>query len=93
MGADKALLQLAGTTLVQRAVQKLEACCRPGFILGRRTELEAFAPLVLDLAENCGPLGGIEAVLDNARSSWVLVVPVDMPLFPVTLIGLGLARL
>ncbi len=87
MGADKALLQLAGTTLVQRAVQKLKRVADPVYILGRRTELEAFAPLVPDLAENCGPLGGIEAALDNARSSWVLVVPVDMPFVPVTLIG------
>jgi len=87
MGKDKALLQLGGTTLVQHAVRKLKHVADPVSILGSRSELEAFAPLVPDLTENCGPLGGIEAALDNARSPWVLVMPVDMPFVPAALIA------
>ncbi|MEO6816367.1 MAG: molybdenum cofactor guanylyltransferase [Edaphobacter sp.] len=82
MGQDKALLELAGKPLVLRAVEKLRLVCAEVSILGNREELEAYAPLVRDLHEGCGPLGGIEAALAHSTKTWNLFMAVDMPFLP-----------
>lgn len=86
MGQDKALLRLGGVPLVQRAVEKLYTLTPQVFILGRRAELAPFAPLVSDLRESCGPLGGMEAALSSTPCDWNLVLPVDMPFLPAALL-------
>ena len=83
MGQDKALLELAGKPLVLRAVEKLQQVCGEVSILGNREELEVYAPLVRDLHEGCGPLGGIEAALAHSTKAWHLLMAVDMPFLPV----------
>ncbi len=82
MGQDKALLELAGKPLVLLAVEKLRQVCAEVFILGNRSELEIYAPLVRDLHEQCGPLGGIEAALLHSAKEWNLSMAVDMPFLP-----------
>jgi molybdopterin-guanine dinucleotide biosynthesis protein A len=86
MGQDKALLPLAGRPLVEHAVSKLRHVTDEVYILANRPELAAFAPIVPDLREDCGPLGGFEAALSHTRREWVLVVPVDMPFVPLALL-------
>ncbi len=86
MGQDKALLHLADKTLIEHAVSKLTQLTPDVYILGSRTELSPFAPLVPDLHEGCGPLGGMEAALAHSFLDWALLVPVDMPFLPVTLL-------
>jgi len=86
MGRDKALLELAGKPLVQHAVLKLRRLTGEAYILGHRAELSAFAPLVPDLRKSCGPLGGIEAALAHTQHEWIMVLPVDMPFVPTTLL-------
>jgi len=86
MGQDKALLHLAEKTLIEHAVSKLTQLTPDVYILGSRTELSPFAPLVPDLHEGCGPLGGMEAALAHSFLDWALLVPVDMPFLPVTLL-------
>lgn len=88
MGRDKALLELAGKPLVQHAVIKLSRITDDVSILSARPELAAFAPLVPDLREGGGPLGGIEAALAHTRHDWILVLPVDMPFLPTFLLEL-----
>jgi len=86
MGQDKALLELAGKPLVLLAVEKLRRVCAEVYVLGNRPELEIYAPLVRDLHEGCGPLGGIEAALLHSAYSakeWNLFMAVDMPFLPV----------
>lgn len=83
MGQDKALLELAGKPLVLRAVEKLRQVCTEVSILGNREELKAYGPLVRDLHEGCGPLGGIEAALAHSTKVWNLFMAVDMPFLPV----------
>lgn len=83
MGRDKALLELSGKPLVQRAVEKLQKVCADVYVLGNRPELEVYAPLVRDLHEGCGPLGGIEAALLHSARDWNLFMAVDMPFLPV----------
>jgi len=82
MGRDKALLELAGKPLVQLAVEKLRQVCAQVFVLGGRSELAGYAPLVRDLHEGCGPLGGIEAALEHSANEWNLFMAVDMPFLP-----------
>jgi molybdopterin-guanine dinucleotide biosynthesis protein A len=82
MGRDKALLELAGKPLALHAVTKLRRVCGDVHILSNRAELEAFAPLVRDLHEGCGPMGGLEAALEHSRLEWSLFTPVDIPFLP-----------
>lgn len=83
MGQDKALLELASKPLVLRAVEKLRQVCAEVSILGNREELVAYAPVIRDLHEGCGPLGGIEAALAHTTKTWNLFMAVDMPFLPV----------
>jgi molybdopterin-guanine dinucleotide biosynthesis protein A len=82
MGRDKALLELAGKPLVEHAVTKLRRVCADVHVLSSRQELEMFAPLVRDLHEECGPMGGLEAAFAHSRHRWNLFMPVDMPFLP-----------
>jgi len=82
MGRDKALLELAGKPLVFHAVGKLRRVCADVHILSNRSEFDAYAPLVRDLHEGCGPLGGMEAALEHSRHTWNVFMPVDMPFLP-----------
>jgi molybdopterin-guanine dinucleotide biosynthesis protein A len=86
MGRDKALLELAGKPLVLHAVTKLRRLCNEVSILGSNPQLQAFAPLVRDLRDGCGPMGGIEAALLSSKYDWNLVSPVDVPFLPTFLL-------
>jgi molybdopterin-guanine dinucleotide biosynthesis protein A len=82
MGRDKALLELAGRPLAWHAVTKLQRVCADVQILSGNFELEGFAPLVLDMHEGCGPIGGLETALGHSWHEWNLFLPVDMPFLP-----------
>jgi molybdopterin-guanine dinucleotide biosynthesis protein A len=82
MGSDKALLELSGKPLVVHAVTKLQRLCDAVSILSNNPELARYGPLVPDLHEGCGPLGGIEAALRSSEHDWNLILPVDVPFFP-----------
>lgn len=84
MGRDKALLQLHGKPLVLHAVTKLQRFCADVHILSSREELRTFAPLVQDLHDACGPMGGLEAAFQHSPHDWNLFMPVDMPFLPST---------
>lgn len=86
MGRDKALLELAGKPLVWYAVTKLRPVCAEVHVLSARRALEVFAPLVPDVHEGCGPLGGMEAALEHSMHEWSLFVPVDVPFLPSALL-------
>jgi molybdenum cofactor guanylyltransferase len=77
-GSDKALAQLDGQTLLERAVEQISRWCASVVVVGRET---APAPCLADWpAPNRGPLGGIAAALRLARERGdhaVLTVAVD----------------
>ena len=83
LGQDKALLTLAGKTMLEHAVEKLRQVCMDVRVLGSNPAYAAFAPVVEDLHPGCGPLGGMEAGLTESAFEWNLFMPVDMPFLPM----------
>ena len=86
MGADKALLQLAGKPLIAHAVAKLRRLCADVHTLSATPTLAAYAPLVPDLHPNCGPVGGVEAALAHSSRDWNLILPIDVPFLPTAIL-------
>jgi molybdopterin-guanine dinucleotide biosynthesis protein A len=81
MGQDKALLQLAGRSLLELALDKLRTLplAAAPRIAGAPSE---HAGVVADLHPGCGPLSGIEAALAASTQALNVFLPVDMPLLP-----------
>ena len=86
MGEDKALMRFCGRPMVEIAVEKLRGFCAEVSIAGNRDDLAGYAPVVHDRRVDAGPAAGVEAGLLAARKSWVLFIPVDVPLIPMELL-------
>ncbi len=84
MGQDKALLSLAGRSLLDLALDKLRVLPLPGAprIAAARSDLSAHAAVIADLHPGCGPLSGIEAALAASARPLEVFFPVDNPLLP-----------
>lgn len=96
MGQDKTLLQVAGRSLLELALDKLRALglgapATPR-IAGTRPDLSSYAPVVPDLHPGCGPLSGIEAALAATTRPLNLFLPVDLPLLPARFLSWMLRR-
>jgi molybdenum cofactor guanylyltransferase len=87
MGRDKALVELAGRSLVAHAVDTLRNTSLAVSIAGSRSDLSCFAPVVPDIEQDLGPLSGVCNALEHATAEWVVLLPVDLPLLPSALIG------
>lgn len=95
-GGDKALLALAGRTLLDRAIAR----ARPQvdrLVLSANGDPARFAGFGLDIVADsvggsAGPLAGVLAGLDHVAATlpaarWMASFPVDAPFFPVDLVG------
>ncbi len=78
MGEDKALLQLGGKTLLQRALQ-LAAAIGDVRIVGSAEKFGSFCQVIEDVFPECGPLGGIHAALCGTQTDLNLMLAVDLP--------------
>ena len=77
MGADKAFLKFQNATLLERAVSIAKLAADAVYVSGPR---EKFGPEAIeDIFPDCGPLGGIHAVLKSSASELNLVFAVDLP--------------
>jgi len=100
-GTDKALLQLGGETLLERAVARL-APQVSDTVISANGDLSRFAsygrPVVADSAsDHSGPLAGILAGLEWVAANrpdlrYVVSVPTDTPFFPLDLVDRFLAQ-
>jgi len=86
MGRDKALLPFAGRSLIEQALAILREAGLPASIAGARSPLAAFAPVVEDAHPGLGPLSGICAALQSTSAQTAVLIPVDLPLIPASLI-------
>lgn len=80
-GSDKALLELGGRTLLQRALDSL-APAAERLIVGRAYTHVA-ARFVPDLRPGLGPLAGLEAALHATEHDWVALAGCDLPCLTV----------
>jgi molybdopterin-guanine dinucleotide biosynthesis protein A len=80
-GSAKALAELDGETLADRAWRLLGDACEERFAVGRGIGLPF--PTLPDAVFGGGPLGGIVAGLRAAPHDVAVVIPVDMPLLTV----------
>lgn len=79
MGADKALLELGGQTLLARALHVAAQVTRQVRLVGNRNRLAAFGTLIEDVYPERGPLGGIHAALLGTATELNLMLAVDLP--------------
>lgn len=82
-GSNKALFSPDGETLIERAAGLLRPLCRQVLVSASHANAGAYTFLDLNIVEDlhsdCGPLGGLEAMLNRCTSPWLLVLTCDMP--------------
>lgn len=80
MGRDKALLELAGETLVVRAARLVESVTGTPVVIGSPKLFESLGlQAIADDWPGSGPLGGIATVLRASDAPWNLVAACDLP--------------
>src|SRR5918911_1260403 len=80
MGRDKAALRLGEETLVARVASALTGIATRVSVVSSRHAADSFGlPVVRDVFEGAGALGGLHAALLHARSPWAAVVSCDLP--------------
>ena len=78
MGADKSALVLGGQTIVERIATTMRSVAKKVSVVGAKDRIYPL-PVVYDLAESWGPLGGIHAALTSAETKWCVVIACDLP--------------
>lgn len=86
MGADKAFVTLDGRTLLERALELARSVTRDVRIVGDSAKFASFAPVVEDRFRDCGPLAGIHAALRASTTELNLILAVDIPFVPPSLL-------
>ncbi|MFT7462582.1 MAG: molybdopterin-guanine dinucleotide biosynthesis protein A, partial [Pseudohongiellaceae bacterium] len=87
LGGNKASLDLAGTSLLERGAALAHACCDELLLLAGDRGLQL--PGVRCLADwpgVAGPLAGLAAGLAAAKNPWSLLLPCDQPFVTVELV-------
>ena len=84
MGTDKASLEFGGQTLLDRALEVMEAVCDSVAIVGDPAKFAKYGapkygPVIADIFPGCGPLAGIHAALAHSSAELNLMLAVDMP--------------
>jgi molybdenum cofactor guanylyltransferase len=80
MGEDKSRLRLGGRTFVEIAAGALATVSSGVSVVGSRPGVESHGmPVVRDLHEGLGALGGLHAALAACAKPWAAVVSCDLP--------------
>src|SRR5688572_13319141 len=80
MGADKARLRLGGRTFVELAADALGSVARVVSVVGSRPGVGDYGlPVVPDVHEGLGAMGGLHAALSACGVRWAAVVSCDLP--------------
>ena len=90
MGRDKALVEVAGSSMIEWVAQALGAVCSGLVVAGRPDGVGPLPGIGDPVSERRGPLSGLASSLEYAEQGDVLVVAVDQPwVRPTTLQGLA----
>ncbi len=91
-GRDKAGVKFGNEPLIERTAKTVRNAISPTQItcVAANGGQIGFAglPIVFDLHEGFGPIGGLHAALAYARTDWILVVACDLPLISSELIAM-----
>lgn len=79
MGKDKSRLRFGGRTSVQIIADELQSVARAVITVGAHDPVDDNLVNIADSHPNWGPLAGIHAALDHARSEYCLIVACDFP--------------
>lgn len=80
MGRDKALIELEGRTLLDRAMDLVEPLVSELLVIGDPEKYGHVGPFVIgDVRPGKGPLGGLVTALRYASNDRVLLLACDMP--------------
>jgi len=78
MGKDKALLEVNGQSMLERAIALCKTITSEIIISSNHSSHNEFGyPVVPDEIKECGPMGGIAACLKISKTEWNLVLSVD----------------
>jgi len=79
MGRDKAQVEFQGQTLLDRAIANMVPLFEELVVSVRQPVPAINLPQVIDAGEGRGPMMGLVAALEYARTDWVFAIGVDMP--------------
>jgi len=81
MGRDKAMLEIDGVTMIDRAIDLIRGAGLEAAVVGSFDESSprVGVPVVPDDWPGAGPLGGIATALRHSQTPWNLVIACDMP--------------
>ena len=80
MGLDKSRLRVGGHTFVERINEALRPLARRVCVVSSRADADAHGlPVVRDLYEGRGALGGLHAALAECKAPWAVIVSCDLP--------------
>lgn len=90
-GRDKGLQPFRGQTLAQHALRRLAPQVGPLLVNANRN-LPSYSALGVPVCSDAdpeypGPLAGMLSGLDLCRTSYLMVIPCDSPLFPTDLVA------
>jgi molybdopterin-guanine dinucleotide biosynthesis protein A len=78
MGTDKAMLQINGKALLEKAIEICRPVCHEILISSNNSDHENFGYIIIpDEIKNCGPIGGIFSCLKKSETNWNFVISVD----------------
>jgi molybdenum cofactor guanylyltransferase len=81
MGRDKAMLEIDGVTMIDRAIDLIRGVGIEPVVVGRtgKTDRSLRASVIDDDWPGAGPLGGIATALRDSQAPWNLLIACDMP--------------
>jgi len=96
LGRDKATVEIGGMPLALRAVRTIQNALEPErvtFVARNASQFDVKTlfgdtPVIFDLIEDRGPLGGLHTALSQARSPWIYVLACDYPFVSADLVNL-----
>jgi molybdopterin-guanine dinucleotide biosynthesis protein A len=92
MGSDKAFVQLAGETLLAKALRVARSVTEEVRIVGDAGKFSAFGRVVEDVYRDQGPMGGIHAALSASSTDLNLILAVDLPFVEANFLRYLLSR-